>query len=90
MQKLVPSGPIFMRVLRSIRCESRRLEEPTVDGDSVNSNDKELINMSPEELIVYGFSKDKLTPLENEVLHRYENMVERYESDDLYGDDTRG
>ena len=56
----------------------------------MNSNDKELINMSPEELIVYGFSKDKLTPLENEVLHRYENMVERYESDDLYGDDTRG
>lgn len=50
----------------------------------MNSDDKELINMSPEELIVYGFSKDKLTQLENELLHRLENMVERYESDDLY------
>lgn len=50
----------------------------------------DLKDMSPEELIVYGFSKDKLTQLENELLHRYENMVERYESDDLYGDDTRG
>ena len=49
---------------------------------------KELMNMTPKELIVYGFSKDKLTQLENEVLHRYENMIERYESEDLYGDDT--
>jgi len=48
----------------------------------------DLINMTPKELIVYGFSKDKLTQLENELMHRYENMVERYESDDLYGDDT--
>ena len=54
----------------------------------MTNDDKELINMRPKELIVYGFSKDKLTQLENEVLHRYENMVERYESDDLYGDDT--
>ena len=56
----------------------------------MTNNDKELINMTPQELIVYGFSKDKLTQLENEVLHRYESMIERYESDDLYGDDTRG
>jgi len=56
----------------------------------VTNDNKELINMSPEELIVYGFSKDKLTPLENEVLHRYENMVEIHESDYLNGDDTRG
>ena len=57
-------------------------------GDPVTDDTKELMNMTPKELIVYGFSKDKLTQLENEVLHRYENMIERYESEDLYGDDT--
>ena len=50
----------------------------------MTDDNKDLINMTPQELIVYGFSKDKLTQLENELLHRYENMVERYESDALY------
>jgi len=50
----------------------------------VTNDDKELMNMTPQELIIYGFSKAKLTQLENEMLHRYENMVERYESDALY------
>jgi len=54
----------------------------------MSENDKTLIGMSNGELIVYGFSKDQLTQLENELLHRLESMVERYESDDLYGDDT--
>lgn len=50
----------------------------------MTNDDKELMNMTPQELIVHGFSKAKLTQLENEMLHRYENMVERYESDALY------
>ena len=56
----------------------------------MTNDNKDLINMTPQELIVYGFSKDKLTQLENEVLHRYDSMIDRYESDELYGDDTRG
>lgn len=53
-----------------------------------NDDDETLISMSNGELIIHGFSQDQLTQLENELLHRLESMVERYESDDLYGDDT--
>lgn len=54
----------------------------------MDNDDKTLIGMSNGELIIHGFSQDQITQLENELLHRLESMVERYESDDLYGDDT--
>jgi hypothetical protein len=54
----------------------------------VSKPEEELSGMTPEELVIHGFTQKKLTQLENELLHRLESFVERYESDDLYGDDT--
>ena len=60
-------------------------------GDIVSEpEEEELSGMTPEELVIHGFTQKKLTQLENELLHRLESFVERYESDDLYGDDTWG